>query len=59
MKHLKYLLTGTTLIGLPVAIGLGIGLLMKTMPVVGYTVFGLVLLTFVYLYGRKTLENNA
>jgi hypothetical protein len=59
MKHLKYLLTGTALIGLPVAIGLGIGLLMKTMPVVGYTVFGLVLLTFVYLYGRKTLENNA
>jgi hypothetical protein len=59
MKHLKYLLTGTALIGLPVAIGLGIGLLMRTMPVVGYTVFGLVLLTFVYLYGRKTLENNA
>jgi hypothetical protein len=59
MKHLKYLLTGTALIGLPVAIGLGIGLLMKTMPVVGYTVFGLLLLALLYLYGRKTLENNA
>ncbi len=58
MKHLKYLLTGAFGLGVPVLLGVGIGALLKTAPVVGYSLFGLLILALMYLFGKRLASNG-
>ena len=58
MKHFKYLLAGAFGLGVPVLLGFGIGALLKIAPVIGYSLFGLLILALMYVYGKRIINSS-
>ena len=53
MKHIKYLLTGAVSLGVPVLLGVGIGILYRIAPAVGISLIMLLVLVLMYKFGKK------